>query len=527
MAVAPSTPLTGSIDLLGKDLAQVALEIALPTPPITPSVDTTFLPPVDAEKKVHSRLLSDNELSYFLPSRAEGVNDMYVHHRLIVDAHIVDTERIAAIWAYLMVKNPLLGASVRFESYERVHFEYGTPRSVDEAIEHAQSRLKIVTAAGVDVIDDYLNGPRSLSNNVLAQLVVYIPPDVTNKEAKLEFMLCTSHFIGDGMALHTFMNEFYTLLGSDKTIADTRGLLDRELRSDHGLPPSVESRYPQRTPLAKLVGKVDNELNDARQYGKQTFPRSNAGLPRHTIVPTPSYSPADTKQILARCKAHGVTITHVMFALSNLAWQRQSSAPEPSMIYSAANMRPHMLPAKDASYFHLAVGYFNIILPNLRVPAISETDLFWHRARMTKAQTVKALKSTFAVSRSRETNKVRCERALTFARLDDGVPIPESRPKASVVEMPPGNSQKALMGVSMLGNLDGMYKHADFSAIRLQSLTTGSRQRQGGLLLFAYTFAGKLWTSLGYDENGFEKSVVERFWDDFQALVQELLLADA
>ena len=45
------------------------------------------------------------------------------------------------------------------------------------------------------------------------------------------------------------------------------------------------------------------------------------------------------------------------------------------------------------------------------------------------------------------------------------------------------------MGVSMLGNLDGMYKHAAYPDITLKSLTTGSRQRPGGLLLFAYTFA--------------------------------------
>jgi hypothetical protein len=61
-----------------------------------------------------------------------------------------------------------------------------------------------------------------------------------------------------------------------------------------------------------------------------------------------------------------------------------------------------------------------------------------------------------------------------------------SRPAKAVMAPAP---QKALMGVSMLGNLDGMYKHASYPDLVLEKLTTGSRQRPGGLLLFAYTFA--------------------------------------
>ena len=76
----------------------------------------------------------------------------------------------------------------------------------------------------------------------------------------------------------------------------------------------------------------------------------------------------------------------------------------------------------------------------------------------------------------------------------------------------------------MLGNLDGMYSHPSFPDIHLESLTTGSRQRPGGLLLFAYTFKGKLWMSLGYDVNGFEGGAIEGFWDEVQGLVKEVML---
>lgn len=139
---------------------------------------------------------------------------------------------------------------------------------------------------------------------------------------------------------------------------------------------------------------------------------------------------------------------------------------------------------------------------------------------MTKQQTIKAVKSPFVVARSRNTSIVRKERAVKWAKIDDeeelknnaglglglDLPQPEIKPQGEkkttpeVLQLPTPEttpiipkerqvSQRALMGLSMLGNLDGMYKHSEFPSLELTSLTTGSRQRNGGLLLFAYTFA--------------------------------------
>ena len=161
-------------------------------------------------------------------------------------------------------------------------------------------------------------------------------------------------------------------------------------------------------------------------------------------------------------------------------------------MYSALNLRPNMArELANESFFHLAVGYFNIILPSLLPLTIDAASLLWHRARETKAQTLKAVKSPFLVSKSKETMRIRRERAVRWAGIDDGVTkmsdhFPTKR--SAIVKPEVGVSQKAFMGVSMLGNLDGMYKHAEFPDVELKSLMTGSRQRPGGLLLFAYTF---------------------------------------
>jgi hypothetical protein len=43
------------------------------------------------------------------------------------------------------------------------------------------------------------------------------------------------------------------------------------------------------------------------------------------------------------------------------------------------------------------------------------------------------------------------------------------------------------------------------------------------MLMFAYTFAGRLWFSLGWDKNGYPEGVVEQFWDEVNGTVQEFL----
>ncbi|KAG8705951.1 hypothetical protein FRC08_001356 [Ceratobasidium sp. 394] len=178
---------------------------------------------------------------------------------------------------------------------------------------------------------------------------------------------------------------------------------------------------------------------------------------------------------------------------------------------------------------------------------------FWHRARLSKIQSTKAVKSPFILARTHMTATKRAEQSITWAKIDDlaakekekpkeqaklvvtGLPtpavtpksdvpvLPEAKPAADQTSKPKPAPSAALMGLSLLGNLDGVYKHASYGEIKLHTLTTGSRQRAGAMLLFGYTFAGKLWLCFGYDQNGFPEGVVEAFWDEVLAGVDEFL----
>jgi hypothetical protein len=199
------------------------------------------------------------------------------------------------------------------------------------------------------------------------------------------------------------------------------------------------------------------------------------------------------------------------------------------MMYSALNMRPYLMADKrlNDSYWFIAIGYFNVVLPTFLPQSGDITGTFWHRARSAKSQSTKAVKTPMAVSRCRQMARERGARARVWAQEDDQklagtfqkpvVAAADSQVKEKI-------PSSALMGLSLLGNLDATYKHATFPEIALHTLNTGSRQRAGGMLLFGYTFVEKLWVSFGYDRNGFQEDVVDRFWTQVTEAIDEFLL---
>ena len=219
----------------------------------------------------------------------------------------------------------MLAAYLQVTSYENVRFVNDTPRCLPEAIDQATTRFAYLGSGG-DIISSYLNGPRTLSNDCLAMLVVAVPE---TDDGEYEIMLCATHYLGDGMALHTFMNEFYTLLGSEKSVDDFVDMIEKELDTPHQLPVSLEERMPvvgNGSRLAAAVGAEEYRRNEAKLVGGQSFPSSLVKKERHTVVPTLAYSSEETKKILTACKGKGVTIAHAVFALCNIAWSRRAES---------------------------------------------------------------------------------------------------------------------------------------------------------------------------------------------------------
>ncbi|KAJ7170025.1 hypothetical protein C8R46DRAFT_1217636 [Mycena filopes] len=498
---------------------------------------------VDASRL--ERQLGETEVSYFLPSRESGVNDMYLHLGFRAPAQTMERRRVRSVWATLRLKHPLLAAKVEMHDYDDIKFVYTTPESVMDAVESADSSLEYCSQSKDEMIDAYLNGPRTLSNERLSYLVISQQSveevDGAGQDLQnFDLLLCATHFLGDGMALHNFANDFFTLLASDRVDEDLECMLTEEwyarwggnkAENVSGLPSSLEERLPPRgnSKFYSAACRIDYKNSQAKLIGGHSFPR-RSGNPRKTVVPTISVDEERTKLMLKKCKAHGVSISAALFSIVNIAWARtyDRNWDLPIMMYSALNLRSVLTASKafNDSYWYLAIGYFNVVLPTFYPKSGLDQDIekmFWHRARAAKNQSTRAAKSPMLVSRSYEMARERGQRARMWAREDDekerGI-WKAPPPAAPVATKPPS---LALIGLSLLGNLDGIYKHKEFSKLQLHTLTTGSRQRAGGMLLFGYTFAGKLWISLGYDEAGFDDTVT-RFWENVLTAVDTLLI---
>ncbi|EIW87020.1 hypothetical protein CONPUDRAFT_116008 [Coniophora puteana RWD-64-598 SS2] len=499
--------------------------------------------------------MGNSELSYYLPSRADGVNDMYLHIGFNAPDRFLDPSRVCAVWAILRLRHPALASRVHMHSYDDIRFVLTPPRCPEDALERASASLEYKHGVSKDaVIDEYLNGPRTLSNERLSYLIVsqpHIPlpspsstlPESAEDDSRpmkshYDILFCAMHYLGDGMALHQFANDFFKLLGGSHTQPQLDTLLCEEWQACWAkahvegavFANAMEDRLGQITANVRFkhaVARIDFRNDQNKLIGGQSFPRPSAKRPRHTIVPTKSYDAETTKKVLKRCKANSVSISAALFSICNLAWARLSpKSPElPMMMYSALNLRPYLEKRSlHDSYWFLAIGYFNVILPTF-VPKGSPAATFWLRAHCAKEQSSRAVKSKMVVYRSRLMAEERARRAKAWGKEDDEKengtrvgppPIPRSPPAK-----PPSG---ACMGLSLLGNLDGIYQHGEFADVGLHTLTTGSRQRQGGMLLFGYTFAGKLWISFGYDEHGFDETA-SKFWDNVLKVTDEFLIA--
>ena len=72
-----------------------------------------------------------------------------------------------------------------------------------------------------ELISNYMNGPRTLSNDYLSYLVISIsaPPSETGSSGGVEYdlMMCAPHFTGDGTALHQSTHDLLCILTSTQT----------------------------------------------------------------------------------------------------------------------------------------------------------------------------------------------------------------------------------------------------------------------------------------------------------------------
>ncbi|KAF9511613.1 hypothetical protein BS47DRAFT_1346639 [Hydnum rufescens UP504] len=327
------------------------------------------------------RPLSDNELSYFLPSRAE-VSMMYfvIHLDIRSAASLITRDRLAIVWAITRLRHTLLASRIILPpgQYDKAYFFYIPPYNPTHALNEAKLTFSVYRDRTIDQhIESFMNDKRPhLSWDQLSSYA-FIPPShpVDASSSKVEdftLIFCAKHCIGNGISMHHVMAEFLATLGG----------LD----------------------------------------GGHTIPRVRAATFKN-VGPDITYDRRQTAAIVAKCKARGVTVSSTLFVLCNFAWTRtirarallgdRSFAPEtlPVMMYTAVNLRPYSSNERVAlpgSYFFLSLTYFNVVLPSFLPSASSLASTFWHRSRSVRAQQKKHLKSPMLIGYSNDEPGARC-----------------------------------------------------------------------------------------------------------------------
>ncbi|KAJ6588654.1 hypothetical protein B0H19DRAFT_1248278 [Mycena capillaripes] len=471
----------------------------------------------------YRRTLSPNELSYFLPSRAYGLNDMC--SRMIIHAppHLISPLRIRIVWAILRLRHSLMASRVEMAPgcYEDAQFVYTPPSSPSQALAEVTPCVRMrYDIRGPELLHAYLNGPRTLSSEYLTRLDIACHGEVSPG-----------------------VHEFTPFSPSSSYWADDEWTLrwgaSRDATHD-AIVPATETRVVGRgrSKFQEVAWKVDNQNNQKRLIGGHVFPRTKSLVLNVRLIQA-KFDPSQTAAIFTKCKARGITAANAGFALCNFAWMRLCAAhPEidapkdlPMLMYTAIGLRRYLKPTSPLqSYMSLALEYYNVMLPTFLPADADPHKMFWARAREAQRQMFKYSHSPLMLQRAMVTNATRGERAKAWARIDDETDgaLPPT-PRAAPPPPPPGPKpvqSVALLGLSQSGDADAIYRTEKYPLIKLIDAVGGARRAPGGLSFYTRKFLGKFHMSLLWDAAPFAPGLIEEFWGYLVDGMHEYVLED-
>ncbi|KAF7315961.1 hypothetical protein MIND_00112900 [Mycena indigotica] len=488
--------------------------------------------PTERVVPTFKRPLGPNELSYFLPSRAYGLNDIFTRITFFAPAELISPFRIQVAWAVTLLRHTLLASTIEMKpgDYDGAEFVYTPPIDAQDAFRQAGAFIHFHDSkCRRDLLDRVYNGPRMLppASQGLSRLDIARfgqAPGEPDGVHEFQLFFWTPHSITQSPAAHRCLNGIFEILaGGHKNTTNPRSneellkLLDEEWRTrwpnrtqEHPIPPSSETRMG-------LLGYEEPLKDDTPSKGGQTFPR---------VVPSNTYGSI-------RTIPQQVSFGNVVFALSNLAWNRlatshpELSAPRspPTVMYTAIGLRglaPGLelspTPTCDPWDMSLTLGYHTVSLP---VSAQESLPFLWKQARLAQAQMRDYTHDEPTSLRGRvlTTALARAERAKAWARIDDGF---ASTPAVSSKSQ----GAPALLGITHTGETKSVYRTSYYPSLKLIETVGGSRKGPGGILLSSRTFLGQLNLWLAWDDAVRPPGLLEEYWGHLVDGMHQYVLGD-
>ncbi|KAJ7318170.1 hypothetical protein DFH08DRAFT_1037073 [Mycena albidolilacea] len=468
-----------------------------------------------SEMRDFSRKLGQNELSYYLPSRAYGLNDMVTRVIFRAPPALVSQFRLQVVWAIIRGRNSLLACKIDMAPgcYDEARFIYTLPPSPKHALEEAGQALTVhEIKTGPEFDADFITGRRKLSPLCLSRMDVARHREVSPGIDEFHGVHSPSHYYRRYLC----------------TCKQHSGIFGR-LRSARRTSPDGW--------LQAAALKIDFMNVQRRAIGAHAFPRIPSQATKQTLIDI-KFGGAQTAALLAKCKSERATLQNTVFALCNFAWIRTAenhpelSAPKtlPMLFYTAISLRRHLAPiAPLSSSMLLALGYGNIVLPAFIPSSADSRATFWLRERSAQSQMRKQTQSPLLLGRAQVLNAERARRAALARQDDEADGMLPSSLRAQAQQPPASNGggvpSVALMGISYLGDLGTTYQPERYPSIEFLDSVGHSRKAKGGILLFTRSAGGCFSMVLEWDAAAFPPGLVEEFWGYFGG-VHEFVLGN-
>ncbi|KAF7297206.1 hypothetical protein MIND_00953700 [Mycena indigotica] len=507
------------------------------------------------------RKLSPNELSYFLPGRVNGTNEMFLFSTVHIPPALVTPLRVQIAWAIVRLRHVLMASRVQMSvgRYDDAQFVYTPPASPREALLQASSSVgRYNNVSETKITDEFLNGPPRLSFDALSRLDVFQQKQISEDLTAFTFFFMVHHMINDARGVYKTLDVVLELVAGVVGPGSSRPRTDEELldelnaewvkRWEHSMlgldvfPKSTEDRVlPRpRTKLQRAADRVDYDNLQRRFIGGHSFKR--AKNPTRTRLVQIVFDADQTQKIIKKCKSQGVTTGNIMFGLINVAWLRFAARhprfvdahPQlPMLLYTAISLREYLQPVSGPdSHVSLALGYHNVVLPTVVPTERSLKAVFWTRSREAQRQMRSYVRSPLLLSRSLVISEERGRRAKAWARIDDtAAGLIPAAPPINNQTTPPSQTNStpsiALMGVSQAGKISDVYRTHLYPSAKLVDAFGGPRRGPGaGVLLVTDTFFGRFGITCFWDGGAFERGVFEEFLAEVITGMQEFVVED-
>ncbi|KZV65109.1 hypothetical protein PENSPDRAFT_587382 [Peniophora sp. CONT] len=518
--------------------------------------------------RVFTRLLGPTEVGFYWDGEFNGTADVTDHHAIAftspalrVDDPTADEARFRAVWIALKQRLPLLATRINESdggnTLAFVVSEHRTKSIMPNEFEYVAHAEEGQTKAA---IERGRNGvPRRLSRELCSSITV-----LRRSKTEYDLVLTTAHLIFDGMSSFFVARTLCDLLSRWPHSLETP---PPDLRLRLSMSPSCDSLHPRhdmspaRLRWRRAIATVMSIQRVARLRGGQTIPSKRSPSTPHTpaISRDARASPLDaaqTRKILATCRAQGVTLGHALAVSAQLALSRimrrrldagiisqeewDTRRATPTMTGGPLNLRPHLAPRWLAAGGHtelvLAIGFFFAKLPYMPdagaagsyADALS-SGRFWYRARMVRKQVDAQNRSPLFLEMTTASQPARIARcksaveALRAGRLGEKAVVPEPVIKD-------GDAPVFLHSGSSIGNVDPLCPFSfpmpqqegkpEVETLRRVRSKMYLRCRPAELYLGAASVKGELQVYIFYDENVYDGKDVEEWLGE----VREALL---